>query len=268
MAKLKHAAARSARWAAALVLATTFAGGAWAQSAASTPSVADAQTLTAQLAADLASQPSATQVLRQWCEQRQLADPAQIVAERQTGHDKPASAEVRSLLQAAPDEPIRYRRVALACGGRVLSRADNWYRPGQLTAAMNTALDTTDTPFGVVVQPLQFHRQSLEAKLLIKLDALKVPAEIVRNRALLETPGGAPFSLVVETYSRTLLDFGPKAERVRRPRVREPREPRTVMVEPMAAAPRTHHRRDAVREDKPPHHRDRSAGAAQRVSRR
>jgi hypothetical protein len=98
--------------------------------------------------------------------------------------------------------------VALACGGRVLSRADNWYRPGQLTPAMNEELDTTDHPFGAVVRSLAFHRESLEAKVLMRPGAAKVPTEIIRNKALLERPDGAPFSLVVETYSRTILNVG------------------------------------------------------------
>jgi hypothetical protein len=150
----------------------------------------------AALAADLAAHPSATEVLQRWCADRHIADPAVIVAERQRGRDKPATAEVRALLHAAPGETIRYRRVALACGGHVLSNADNWYRPAQLTAAMNAELDGTDHPFGAVVRPLQFHRESLEARVLAG------PGDILRNKALLETPDGTPFSLVVETYAR------------------------------------------------------------------
>lgn len=203
-------------------------------------SVADAQTLTAQLAADLAGNPSATEVLKQWCWQRRLADAPAIVAERKPGPYKPASAKVRALLQAGPNENIEYRRVSLTCGGRVLSRADNWYLPLKLTAEMNATLEDTDTPFGLVVKPLSFHRESLEAKLLIKPDAGKVPAEIIRNKALLETPDGVPFSLVEETYSRTLLDFGPKTHSGGRVATgfRSPREPRERVVVEIVRAPR------------------------------
>ncbi len=169
---------------------------------------AEAQPLVAQLAADLAGDPSATEVLQRWCADRALADPPVIVADRKPGGERPASAEVRALLQAAPGEPVLHRRVALTCGRRVLSRADNWYRPGQLTAAMNDALETTDRPFGAVVRSLDFHRESLEARVLLTPDAVRVPAAILRNRALLETPDGTPFSLVEETYSRTLLAEG------------------------------------------------------------
>lgn len=190
---------------------------------AATP-LADAQALVAQLNADLAANPSATAVLQQWCADRELADPPAIVAERLPSRDKPATGAIRALLHAAPDEAIRYRRVALLCGRRVLSRADNWYRPGQLTTAMNTELDTTDQPFGVVAHPLNFHREAIEGKVLVRPDAARIPPEIIRNKALLETLDGTPFSLVVETYSRTLLNDGP-GERERPERFKDVRLP-------------------------------------------
>jgi hypothetical protein len=158
-----------------------------------------AHALAAALEADLLAHASATETLQRWCAARHLADPPTIVAERLLGADKPAGAEVRALLHAGPGEPVRYRRVALACGGHVLSNADNWYRPAQLTEAMNRELDTTDHPFGLVVKPLGFHRRSLDAATPMRPDGL------IRNRAVLETPDGTPFSLVVETYTPEIL---------------------------------------------------------------
>jgi hypothetical protein len=85
-------------------------------------------------------------------------------------------------------------------------------------------LDTTDTPFGKVVQPLQFRRHTLSATLLwsplpegwemhaIRADpggALDIPHEILRHRALLSLPDGTPFSEVVETYTANVLAFAP-----------------------------------------------------------
>ena len=134
--------------------------------------------------------------------------------------DRPADAVVRTLLGAGPDEPIRYRRVALTCGERVLSEADNWYRPGRLTPEMVRALDTTDIPFGVVVRPLNFHRRTLDATLLFRplpdgwergarqpprRGPLAIPHEVLRHRAVLDTPDGTPFSLLVETYTDAVL---------------------------------------------------------------
>jgi hypothetical protein len=170
------------------------------------PRMPDARRLVAELNADLLAHGSATETLRRWCAARHLADPAKIVARRLPGADKPASAEVRRLLHAAPDELVRYRRVALACGRHVLSNADNWYRPAALTAPMNAELDGTDHPFGQVVKPLRFHRRTLGAVMLVSPKDRAPPAAVLRHEAVLETPDGAPFSLVVETYTRVVLD--------------------------------------------------------------
>ena len=152
----------------------------------------------ARLKADLLSNPSATQVLTQWCGARKLASPAVIRAMRDKANEKPATAEVRALLGAGADEPIRYRRVKLMCGTHILSEADNWYRTGALTGAMNKTLDETDTPFGTVVRPLNFTRRTLDAN--TNSDA----ATVLRVRAVL-LAGTAPFSLVVENYLPVLL---------------------------------------------------------------
>ena len=152
----------------------------------------------AQLKSDLLANASATQVLTRWCDARKLASPAVIRAMRDRQNEKPATAEVRALLGAAPDEPIRYRRVKLMCGTHILSEADNWYRPSQLTAAMNAQLDETDTPFGTVVRPLGFSRRTLDVA--AGSDAMTV----LRVRGLLMA-GGAPFSLVVENYRPELV---------------------------------------------------------------
>jgi chorismate-pyruvate lyase len=153
---------------------------------------------------------SATEVLRDWCAERRLADPPVIKAERDISVDKPADSEVRALLGAAPGETVHYRRVRLSCGARVLSEADNWYRPGQLTAEMNRQLDQTETPFGAVVRPLGFHRRTLGVEHLFDPGrrTAALPHTLVRYRALLVDRKGAPFSLVVESYTAELLRDG------------------------------------------------------------
>ena len=138
---------------------------------------------------------SATVTLGQWCAREKLADPPVIRAER-VAANKPATADVRALLQVGANEAVRYRRVRLMCGRHVLSEADNWYVPSRLTPAMNTALDTTDTPFGAAVKALDFHRRTL--------DAAPAPGTVLRVRALLLTPDAVPFSLVVENYTPDL----------------------------------------------------------------
>jgi hypothetical protein len=106
------------------------------------------------------------------------------------------------LLQAAPDEVLRYRRVKLTCGSHVLSEADNWYRPSRLTPQMNQTLDTTDTSFGTVVKPLGFHRDTLA------MTHPRDPQYVLQVKAVLIAADGAPFSLVVENYTRELTPGG------------------------------------------------------------
>ena len=149
------------------------------------------------LKTDLLSSNSATMVLGQWCAAGHLADPPAIKALRDRS-EVPASAQTRALLKAGADEPVRYRRVKLVCGNHVLSEADNWYLPARLTPQMNQVLDTSDTPFGLAVKALDFHRTTLDAQ------AVNDPRTILRVRALLLTPDGTPFSLVVENYTRDL----------------------------------------------------------------
>lgn len=159
---------------------------------------ATAQTPAERLKADLLTGTSATQVLAQWCAAAHLADPPVIHAMRDPVDVAP-SAETRALLHVGANEPVRYRRVRLACGDHVLSQADNWYVPARLTPAMNTVLDTSDTPFGTAVKALNFHRQTLDTR------ADTAPGTVLQVRALLFTPAQTPFSLVVENYTRDLV---------------------------------------------------------------
>ncbi len=176
------------------------------------------------LNAELLSNPSATLTLDRWCAAHKLApDGSKIIAERLQGVDKPADATVRQTLGVSPDEPMRYRRVRLKCGERVLSEADNWYVPALLTPEMNGQLDTSDTSFGRVVQPLRFRRQTLAAELLWQplpegwemgaalptedAGALAVPAFVLQHRAVLTLPDGRAFSALVESYTAGVLAF-------------------------------------------------------------
>ena len=201
-----------------------------AEGAAAVPSWPDgfvprleAQLLLQTLNADLLSHDSATATLERWCADHRLASPAKIVAERVQGLDKAPTDEQRRELAVTSAEPIRYRRVRLRCGSLVLSEADNWYVPGRLTADMNRALDTSDVPFGRVVQPLQFRRHTLSVRLLAQLlpegwemspdppdaaaSSLPLPAQVLEHRALLTLPVGTPISEVVETYTAAVLAF-------------------------------------------------------------
>ncbi len=207
-----------------LTLLTLLPAIAWAQPAVPDTALArlEMTALLATLNADLLSHDSATLSLERWCGAHRLADTDRIRAELVRGADKPASAEVRHDLGVAAEEPVRYRRVRLSCGGHVLSEADNWYVPRLLTPEMNRLLDETDTPFGRAVLALHFSRRTLGAEQLWQplppgwemtglppdgTGTLAIPPELLRHRAVLTTPDGSVFSEVVETYQRAMLDF-------------------------------------------------------------
>jgi chorismate-pyruvate lyase len=173
------------------------------------------------LNAELLSHDSATATLERWCTAYGLASPPRIVAERVAAADQAATEQQRRELQVGAAQAIRYRRVRLMCGPIVLSEADNWYVPGRLTPAMNQQLDTTDSPFGRVVQSLHFQRHTLGVQVLWPVlpqdwatqsepapataSPLCLPPQVLRHRALLTLPDGTPFSEVVETYSGNTL---------------------------------------------------------------
>jgi len=181
--------------------------------------------------AELLSHDSATATLQRWCDDHGLAAGARITARRIPVAETPAGPDERQALGVGPDEPVRHRRVRLACGERVLSEADNWYLPRRLTAGMNRQLDQTDTPFGVVVKPLDFRRHTLSSTMLFEpleegwetrpppadVAALAIPHDVLRHRAVLAGPHGRPFSLVVETYTSELLDIPARRDAAAQP---------------------------------------------------
>lgn len=191
----------------------------------------EALALLQSLNADLLSHDSATLTLERWCAAHRLATPATVVADRVRDVDRQPTAEVRALLGVSAAEPVKYRRVRLRCGDRVLSEADNWYVPARLTPAMNEALDASDTPFGKAVQALDYRRRTLSAQLLWSplpegwettppprsqgSATLDVPPQVLQHKAVLTLPDGTPFSHVVETYTAEVLGF-PEPPQARR----------------------------------------------------
>ncbi len=172
-----------------------------------------------QLNAELLSRDSATATLQAWCDQH--GGGRKILARPMRGQDRPASAADRTALAVSQDEPLVYRRVQLTCGDRILSEADNWYRPALLTPEMNRALEETETPFGLVVRPLNFRRRTLTTSYLFRplpvnweekpapvgvyRGRLVMPRDVLQHRAVLLNGQGTPFSLVVETYTDAIL---------------------------------------------------------------
>jgi hypothetical protein len=185
------------------------------------------------LNAEILGSRSATFTLEKWCGDHALAAEPRIAARLIAGTDKALDADQRQRLQVT-NEPVKYRRVQLRCGSHVLSEAENWYVPNRLTAEMNRALETTDTPFGRAVQPLEPYRQTFDARLLwsplpagwertpdtrlpcATTGALTMPDALFEHRAVLYTREHKPFSEVHEVYQRQVLAFpapGPCHER-------------------------------------------------------
>jgi chorismate-pyruvate lyase len=176
-----------------------------------------------QLNGELLASRSATTTLEAWCGDHRMAEPARIVAIRNHDAKAPLDADGRSALDVSAVEPVRYRRVQLACGAHVLSEAENWYVPSRLTAAMNRMLETTDTPFGRAVQDLHPSRQTLSAdRLWSPLPkhwdmgsgqiedthaALTIPRALFRHRAVLFDSRHRPIAMVIETYTGEVLNY-------------------------------------------------------------
>lgn len=186
----------------------------------------EALALVQTLNATLLGSRSATFTLEKWCADHRLAPEPRIVARLKRDVDKAPSPEQRRRLQVSDEEPVRYRRVELACGDTVLSEADNWYVPGRLTPEMNRLLETTDTAFGRAVQELRPTRQTFSVEVHWQPlpagwesgpapdacaapagGALDVPRALFEHRAVLTAADGRPFSEVDETYLRPLLAF-------------------------------------------------------------
>lgn len=173
----------------------------------------------AALHAELLRHHSATTALERWC-RAHGASPADgagdaVAAVLACRADGAPAADRRLRLGVGRAVPVRYRRVQLRCGGRVLSEAENWFVPGRLTPAMNRLLEDTDTPFGRAVRDLRFRRRLLAAELLWRpaadgQGAHDPPPYVLRHHAVLLGGDGRPISEVVETYTRDAL-FLPQA---------------------------------------------------------
>lgn len=202
------------------VAALVAAMAAWGQEAPSWPDTyvarLQALALLQTLNAEVLASRSATSTLESWCRDHRLASEPRIRAEAVAGVAKTAPVEVRERLQVGAGEVVKYRRVRLRCGERVLSEADNWYVPRRLTAEMNRVLESTDTPFGRAVQGLEPYRRTYSMKVLWSPlpgtetgGALEIPEALFEHRAVLYTRKHRPFSEVVEVYRRDVLGASP-----------------------------------------------------------
>ncbi len=168
------------------------------------PAPATADAMLHDFNARLLAGPTATGAMEAWCRDHHLAAEPRIRAlPDRKAHVDPDAGQ-RSLLQVGPDERIGYRRVALMCGDRTFSVAENWYVPGRLTPAMNALLGGGRTPFGPAIKSLDPSRRTLGVDFLWD-GTRRVPEALLVHRALVLDGQGRPISLVVETYQRGLL---------------------------------------------------------------
>lgn len=179
------------------------------------------------LNAEILASRSATATLEKWCRDHDLAAEPRVVAEVLAVEPQAPTAEQRQRLRADSGEVVRYRRVRLRCGDQVLSEAENWYLPGRLTPDMNHVLETSDTPFGRVVAPLEPYRQTFAARLLwhplpegwersldhapacLSSGPLEIPGALFEHRAVLLDRDNRPIAEVHEVYQGGLLAFAP-----------------------------------------------------------
>lgn len=177
------------------------------------------------LNADILASPSATQTLEQWCRDHKMTDDPRIVAREVNGVDKVPTADQLQRLQVKGTSEIKYRRVELRCSSHLLSEADNWYVPARLTAEMNTLLETSDVPFGRVVQALRPYRRTFAVAMLwsplprgweverhaksqpIAPGKLAIPNDLFEHCAILYTSDHQPISEVREIYQGQVLAF-------------------------------------------------------------
>ncbi|WP_225205417.1 hypothetical protein [Novosphingobium huizhouense] len=154
----------------------------------------------------LRARDSATAALADWCRAEGLGPQGEIRALVDRAAFEAPDAATRALLGLAPDAPVGFRHVRLACDGVVLSEAKNWYVPAALSPEMNHALETTDVPFGKVVAPLGFHRERLCE------NAGGWPGcpkdTVLSHRGLLHRADGTAISLVIECYTKANFKRG------------------------------------------------------------
>jgi chorismate-pyruvate lyase len=153
--------------------------------------------------AELNAGPTATAALQRWCAAHGVEGIVHAEVDREAERAPSAATTLR--LEVKPGEHVAYRRVKLGCGRHVLSEADNWYVPARLSAAMNEALESGDTPFGAVIAPLAPHREVISSERLWADGT--APEDILRNRGLVLDHDGRPLAEVSETYKRTALEI-------------------------------------------------------------
>ena len=183
------------------------------------------------LNAEILASPTATRALERWCGEHGLAADPRVTIRPLAVPAAAATAETLARLGVSRREKIAYRSVELRCGEVVLSKAENWYLPDRLPRALRRALETSDTPFGRVVQPLAPYRRTVSAQLLWQplppgwernagqddatcgapaaelAPALQIPDALFEQRAVVYSGKHVALAEVHEVYQRGILGF-------------------------------------------------------------
>jgi hypothetical protein len=154
------------------------------------------------LSARLLAASSATRTLEAWCTQHGIGDGVVRVCLLPLPAEPAVDSKVLDLLCAETNDAPRLRRVALMCGAVTLCEAENWYLPQRLLPAMQHVLDTTDIPFGVVIEPLHPTRRTVQ----VAFNA----TELVHHAVVL-TGHGKPIAVVHEHYQAALATASKQA---------------------------------------------------------
>ncbi len=161
--------------------------------------------------AALRRSPIATALLQDWIAGREGARNAPVRAVVRSTRAGAVPAGVIDRLAAADADEVAYRRVWLVHRGRIYSCADNWFVPARLGKEIAARLDDGATPFGIAVEPLGPTRETLASERLWtpapggSEGAGRVPALLLRHRALVRSGTGLPICEVDEVYTRNLV---------------------------------------------------------------
>jgi len=104
-------------------------------------------------------------------------------------------------LLLGPGDTLRHRAVRLVADARTVSKAELWYVANRLPAARVKQLDSSEIPFGRIMQPVGLKRSVLLARICGPEEAA-----LLVHRALLSAPSGLPVAEVYELYPRTLFE--------------------------------------------------------------
>lgn len=156
--------------------------------------------LVADFIAHLGTQRTASRALDLWCRAR-FPDEGDLPVRVRVLSDRPlAPAEARrcSFVAMAPEEELRYRRVEIRRGARLLSCASNLYLPGRLPAGAAAELRGGERPFGLILEDRGPVRRILGLRARQGAFALTLDAEMALGAA-------APVAVLRESYAATLF---------------------------------------------------------------